>query len=163
MRNVWGYDSQPDHNNRRCIDYMILNHAGGDFVAEYLWTHRKRLGLELLIWDRRIRRTYAKGLIPMGRWARYKGPHPHTDHVHAQTSRGAYSPPRRTFLGPYVVDPGQVDTFLWQIRPDGSQGAKRPPGFRITTGVRIVKRRGVEWLETVSGNRYALAYLRRAP
>lgn len=161
VRNVWGYNSEPDHNNKRCIDFMVTDRTRGDWVAGYIWKHRKRLGLDLLIWNRRIRRNYRKGLIPAGAWARYTGASSHTDHVHAQFKAGDYVPPSTGHLGVYVVDPAEVDTWLWEIRRDGTQGKKRRPGFRIRDGVDIIERDGRKWLLVATGSRYALDFLKR--
>ncbi len=59
------------------VDFMC-DRATGDFIGEYMWTHRERLGLCWEIWRDRIRST-SPG--KPGTWqARGKGDH--YDHVH---------------------------------------------------------------------------------
>lgn len=84
VRNVWGYASWPDHNNRRCVDFMVYNHVDGAWLAEYLVRYRVQLRLRFLIWNGRVWRSYRHGLTPAGRWSRYRGKNPHTDHCHAE-------------------------------------------------------------------------------
>lgn len=93
VRNVWGYNSDPDHNNRKCVDYMIYDRAGGDQVTQYHLNDRDRLLVDLIIWNRRIVRAYDKPGIPAWTWAPYTGDDPHTSHPHIQYKVGAYVPP----------------------------------------------------------------------
>lgn len=54
-KQVWGWGPNPEHNNSRCIDFMVYgDKAMGDFIASYIWTHRIRLGLLHQIWYQRI-------------------------------------------------------------------------------------------------------------
>lgn len=97
----FGYASFPDHNNRRCVDFMIAGEgserAGGKpagrWIAEFLWSNRQRFGLNWEIWDRRIRR-YQNTSRPLGLWYAYTGPKPHTDHVHAEFDGSPYMAPQ---------------------------------------------------------------------
>lgn len=112
ITHVYGYAAAPsDHRNRKCVDYMIMNKtltraqqiALGDAIAAYYWTNRKRLGLVLLIWNKRILRTYGKTqqgkFYPAGTWAPYNASinpywtNPHTDHVHVEHDGSAYLAP----------------------------------------------------------------------
>lgn len=85
---VWGYASTPDHNNKRCVDFMVADRADGDTVAEYVIANAKRLGVHGLIWDHRcmgfphVEDPPWRG--PYGEWRDYTGPSPHTDHVHVE-------------------------------------------------------------------------------
>jgi hypothetical protein len=102
ITHVYGYNSVPDHNNKRCLDLMVYNSEWssarnlpkakqvelGNDISRYLWESRVRLGLDLIIFNRKILRTYTQsgGSSPskVGVWAEYRGSSPHTDHVHAQ-------------------------------------------------------------------------------
>jgi hypothetical protein len=94
VRNVWGYATTEDHNNRRCVDYMIYDRAGGDQIAQYHLNSKKRLLVDLIIWNGRIIRSYDKPGIKAWTWAKYTGKDPHTDHPHVQYKEGAYVPPQ---------------------------------------------------------------------
>lgn len=82
---VWGYNpaSKPEHSSGRAIDFMC-GRAAGDWIADYLWTHRHRLGLKWMIWRQRIRSTTpgkATSWQPMA--DRGNTTQNHMDHVHA--------------------------------------------------------------------------------
>lgn len=54
-KQLWGYGPNPEHNNRRCIDFMVYGDKEmGDWISGYIWKHRSRLGLLHLIWYQRI-------------------------------------------------------------------------------------------------------------
>lgn len=111
VRNVWGYGPDPDHVNRRCVDYMIYDEAGGNQVTKYHLDDKVRLLVDLIIWNRRIIRSYDKPGIPAWTWAKYTGSDPHTSHPHVQYKAGAYVPPNNVV--PPVVSPVAVgDTAL---------------------------------------------------
>lgn len=97
----WGPNTVPDHNNLRCYDFMVPTIEAGNRVATYLISHQERLGINGIIWNRRVFRlggTYTGG--PYGKWGTYKGSSPHTDHVHVEfndqpirnVTGGTYSP-----------------------------------------------------------------------
>lgn len=94
VTHVWGASTVPDHNNKRCVDFMVRSIADGNAVADYIWRNRARLGLRLIIWNRRIISTYrSSGGRPAGVWGRYGGPNPHTDHPHVEFNSAAYRAP----------------------------------------------------------------------
>lgn len=171
ITHVWGGGNAPDHNTKRCVDYMVINttlpaaqwptpaaqKALGDAVAEYHWKHRERLGLRLIIWRRRIRRNYDRPGIPAGAWVHYYGPNPHMDHPHIEYDASAY---RSQYLGPYVVDEAKVSTVLLGHRGEDTP-KERPAGYVIDTGVEVVTERdGRKWLLTEAGWAYDMAYLK---
>ena len=43
---------------------MVNDEAAGDFVRDYVWANRKRLGLEHVIWEQHITSTKVQ---PFGR------------------------------------------------------------------------------------------------
>lgn len=164
VRNVWGFNTTPDHNNGRCLDFMIETEAEGDAVAAYLWQHRKRLGLELIIWNRRIRRTYWKYGIPPGVWAAYRGPSAHTDHNHAQFSAALFVPAKAQTV---TAGSSAVGVYVVNVRPGATllgnrngRHIERRRGYVIRTGVRIATdAKGRRWLVTRAGWAYDLDYL----
>jgi len=102
---VWGIGGSGDHKNGIAIDFMVYGdgtvaHPGGprldvgNWVADYLWANRHRLGVRYTIFNRRIRSTTG---TPPNVWLAYHGtPDPHTNHVHMsrlQSGRPAYQPP----------------------------------------------------------------------
>ncbi len=140
ITHVYGYAAAPsDHKNRKCVDFMVYNDekpasqnlsrveqvALGDAIAAYLWANRGRLGLVLVIWNKRILRTYDKRqggrLYRAGTWAPYNASinpfwtNPHTDHAHAEFGGSRYVPPNG----------GQRSTV-------GSSAAGIPSPFSVT-------------------------------
>ncbi len=117
----YGFAPFADHSNKRCIDFMIAGEGSekaggrtaGHWVAEYVWRNRKRLGLNWQIWDRRIRR-YQNTDRPKGAWYGYRGPSPHTDHVHIELDGSPYLPPTDV-TPPPVKDKTKTHARIIQI------------------------------------------------
>lgn len=90
---VYGYNSTPDHNTKQCIDFMTYgNQAMAQFVIDYCKKNNRDLGVEGIIYNRRVMGFPANGPAyrgPAGGWRPYNGPNPHTDHVHIQFSTDA--------------------------------------------------------------------------
>jgi hypothetical protein len=94
ITHVWGAGPDPDHNNLRCIDYMVPSLDDGDLVAQYNVDNHDRLGVNLIIWDHEIWRSYPKNEYPPYTWAPYSGTsNPHTDHNHVEYLEQAYVGP----------------------------------------------------------------------
>ena len=94
LSQVYGYNpaSVPEHSVGRAIDYMC-NREQGDWIADFLWTNRKRLGLNWIIWRQRIRSTTpGKGNGWRAMEDRGDPTQNHMDHVHAFFN-GCYTPP----------------------------------------------------------------------
>jgi hypothetical protein len=97
IQTVYGATNFPDHNNHRCLDFMINTggaggQEGGDWTANYVIKNADRLVVNWMIWDRRIWRRKANDHGPAG-WSQYFGPNPHTDHVHLECADGSYVKP----------------------------------------------------------------------
>jgi len=99
IKQIWTHADFPDHNNDRCTDFMVTGLgltraqevAFGDAIAGYLIKNADRIGLNWLIWNRRI---YRHQNTDRGHgWADYTGPKPHTDHVHQEVDDRTYKPP----------------------------------------------------------------------
>lgn len=139
--NVWGYASFPDHNNHRCVDYMIVNPtldraaqvALGDAIARYHIDNAERLGVNWIIWNRRIYR-YQNTNRGHG-WGVYTGPKPHTDHVHVEYDGSAYTEP----AGPVVPHSGLNGpsyTFRVAKPTPGYYGPSRPGKVKFPAGAK---------------------------
>lgn len=80
---VWGYSPGAEHGTGRALDFMVTADASvGDVIADYVWTHRERLGLVHVIWRQRIRST----VVSPGVWRhmsdRGSPTENHMDHPH---------------------------------------------------------------------------------
>jgi hypothetical protein len=89
-RTVAGSNTPSHHAEGRAIDFMIAPLAGGAADApkgaqlvDSLGPHGQRLGIDTIIWNRMIWSRRA----PRGK--KYKGEHPHHDHVHIGLTREA--------------------------------------------------------------------------
>jgi hypothetical protein len=94
---VYGITDHADHNNRRCVDYMInspgLGIPAGDAIAKYVIANADRLRVNWMIWNHRIWRRVANDKGPAG-WSEYTGTSdPHINHVHLECAAGTYRPP----------------------------------------------------------------------
>lgn len=94
LATIWGYNpaSKPEHSAGLALDFMCTRTAG-DFIADYLWANRGRLGVRWVLWRRRIRSTSPgkpTSWQPMA--DRGSVTQNHEDHVHVFLT-GAYSPP----------------------------------------------------------------------
>lgn len=85
---VYGFNSTPDHNNRRCVDLMTYgNKAMADWLVDFLKDNDDALGVEGIIFNRRVMGFPENGPAyrgPSASWRSYGGQNPHTDHVHVQ-------------------------------------------------------------------------------
>lgn len=104
---AWGIGPSGEHAEGRALDFMGFE--GGTVqkpgpidskklreIADYLWAHRKRLGVWYVIYNRQIiSMTYeSQG------WRKYNGSNPHVDHVHVSFYNGVtYKPPSGTGSG----------------------------------------------------------------
>jgi hypothetical protein len=102
LKVVWGFNpaSRPEHSAGTALDFMCTTEAG-NFIADYLWRNRARLGLRWEIWRRRVRST-SPG--KPGTWQsmadRGSVTANHYDHVHANFWDRAYVAPAGTNPSP---------------------------------------------------------------
>ena len=95
---VWGDGNKMDHmlnhtQSKPVLDFMVRNTAGGDWVRNYIWANRARLGLRHVIWNHRITSTVVSpGEV---RWMEDRGDPTanHEDHVHSEWFAGSYTGP----------------------------------------------------------------------
>lgn len=89
---MWGMGDGAEHGSGLAIDWMVRTEAAGDFVRDYLWTHRARLRLRHVIWEQHITSTVVQ---PGARRKMNDRGNPtanHFDHVHSWQFAGAYRP-----------------------------------------------------------------------
>lgn len=94
---VWGLNpaSTPEHSAGTALDLMVYqDRAAGDWIANYLWTNRGRLGLRWIIWRRRIRSTSPGKPTSWRAMADRGNPTAnHMDHPHINFQVRDYVPP----------------------------------------------------------------------
>lgn len=93
---MWGYDgnaSNTEHHSGRALDFMVRNEAAGDWVRNYIWNNRARLGLQHVIWEQHITSTVTSPGVRRKMADRGSVTENHMDHVHALFFTGAYKAP----------------------------------------------------------------------
>lgn len=151
LNHVWGYDPNPkntEHHSKRALDFMVhSDRAAGDWIADYLWKHRVRLGVRHIIWQQRIIST----VVQPGVWRkmadRGSTTNNHMDHPHVLFNSGAYVPLKGA--------PAKAPTTS---KPSTSKGST-PPAFPLPRGWYFGPRSGPRY--SVSGAFGYRADLRR--
>lgn len=93
---MWGYDgnaSNTEHHSGRALDFMVRNHAAGQWVRDYIWKNRARLGLQHVIWEQHITSTVTSPGVVRKMADRGSVTENHMDHVHALFFTGTYKAP----------------------------------------------------------------------
>ena len=111
---MWGMGTSAEHKTGLALDLMVRNNAGGDFVRNYLWTHRKRLRLRHVIWEQHITSTVNQPGVRRKMSDRGNPTANHFDHVHTWHFAGKYQPPSSGTLGPPFNRPLEIDGILGQ-------------------------------------------------
>ena len=114
-RRIAGTDRPSLHGEGRAVDLMVPSPAApvGDEVANFVYTYAAAIGVQELIWNRKIW-TAQRGAEG---WRVYPGANPHTDHVHVGLLW-------RTAAGPRALT---VDTLTrLEPVPPGQHGAPTP-------------------------------------
>jgi hypothetical protein len=106
------------HGEGRACDLGINPHGAewGTSLAEMLRTRSGELGIQCLIWDRRI----WSAAYPDAGWRLYSGTNPHRDHIHLELSKASASG-----LTPQTIQ--RVLAPRTQNRPAVVVPAKTPP------------------------------------
>lgn len=91
---MWGAGSSGEHSTGRALDFMVRNKAAGDFIRNYVWTHRSRLRLQHVIWWQRIRSTTNQPGVDRLMADRGNSTANHYDHPHVFVRPGSYQPPK---------------------------------------------------------------------
>lgn len=86
-RTVRGGSTKSLHAEGRACDFGINPHGAswGTGLAELLRSRSGELGIQCIIWSRRI----WSGSYPDAGWRPYSGVNPHVDHIHLELSRAA--------------------------------------------------------------------------
>lgn len=93
---MWGYDgnaSNTEHHSGRALDFMVHNHAAGQWVRDYIWKNRSRLRLQHVIWEQHITSTVTSPGVVRKMADRGSPTENHMDHVHALFFTGTYQAP----------------------------------------------------------------------
>jgi hypothetical protein len=93
---MWGYDgnaSNTEHHSGRALDFMVRNEAAGDWVRNYIWSNRARLGLQHVIWEQHITSTVTQPGVRRKMADRGSVTENHMDHVHVLFFTGVYKAP----------------------------------------------------------------------
>lgn len=89
---IWGMGTSADHKTGNALDLMVRNEAAGDFVRNYIWTHRKRLRLKHVIWEQHITSTVVQPGKRRKMEDRGNPTANHFDHPHVLFFPGKYQP-----------------------------------------------------------------------
>lgn len=137
IKQVWGYNpaSVPEHSSGKAVDFMVYSDkAAGDWIADYVWTNRERLGLRWIIWYQRIR-SASPG--KSGEWEpmpdRGDNTQNHKDHPHV------------FFDDTYTAPDGSKPPSGGILNPDGTSNADADVSADAPPG-----RGDIQWL-TVTG------------
>lgn len=93
---MWGYDgnaSNTEHHSGRALDFMVKDKDDGDWIRNYLWTNRKRLRVQHVIWQQKITSTVTQPGVVRKMADRGSVTENHMDHVHVLFFAGDYKKP----------------------------------------------------------------------
>lgn len=90
---MWGMGSSSEHATGRALDLMVRNEAAGDWIRNYIWTNRKRLRLQHVIWEQHITSTVTQPGVRRKMADRGNTTENHYDHVHVLFFAGSYQKP----------------------------------------------------------------------
>lgn len=97
ITHVWGYSSDvsnTEHHSGLAADFMVFtNKPLGDFIYQYLWTNRVRLGIQHIIWQQTITSTVVSPGVRRQMADRGNSTANHMDHVHVLFFDTAYVAP----------------------------------------------------------------------
>lgn len=138
---IWGMGSSSEHRTGLALDLMVRNKAAGDFVRDYIWTHRKRLRLRHVIWWQTITSTVVSPGVVRQMADRGNDTKNHKDHIHVWFYAGTYQPPKVARPPTSTTNPhaGFVKQFqsLFEVKTDGKWGPN--------TDARALTMRNASW------------------
>ncbi len=128
---VWGYNpaSRPEHSSGRAVDFMVgfdtKSKTDGDWIADYVWRHRNRLGVKHIIWWQRIISTVVRTGVWRSMADRGNATVNHKDHPHVWFLSDAYtapsasappqSPPSATVPAPDQQTNGRLSVLIGTV------------------------------------------------
>jgi hypothetical protein len=117
-RTVRGGSTKSLHAEGRAVDFGVNPHGAeyGTLLAERLRLVSGELGIQCIIWNRRI----WSSAYPDAGWRRYSGTNPHLDHLHVELTRSAAS----------LLTPQRIQAVMAPRHPAGPAPvvqAKAPP------------------------------------
>lgn len=124
-RRIAGTNTMSVHGTGRALDIMLpidstqpyeasADNELGDPLANWLLEHADELGIQLIIWDRKI---WSSGRSPGERLYNYGGVHPHHDHIHMELNPEAAALGTPWFKGP--MGPPDLGPCGEPIGPEG--------------------------------------------
>lgn len=156
---MWGMGPSAEHSTGRALDLMIRNAAAGEWVRNYLWNNRKRLGLQHVIWNQRITSTVTQPGKVRKMADRGSPTKNHKDHVHVLFFDGKYEPP---VVSKPVTPPAQLNAdgvlgpktiALWQkIMGTPVDGVISHPKSALVLRVQAKLKDRVDHTVPLSGN-----------
>lgn len=118
---MWGMGSSKEHSSGNALDLMVRNKAAGDFVRNYIWTHRKRLRLRHVIWWQKITSTVVSPGVVRAMPDRGNDTKNHLDHVHVWFFPGTYKAPS-VVSAPANAQVRQIQQLV-EVKADGKWGS----------------------------------------
>ena len=109
---IWGMGSDVEHGSGRALDFMVRDHAGGQWIRNYMWANRKRLRLTHVIWEQHITSTVVSPGAVRKMKDRGNPTANHFDHVHALFFAGTYTKPDKVVTPPptkFVLKNGHLE------------------------------------------------------
>ena len=156
---MWGHGPSVEHKTDRALDFMVRNAAAGEWIRNYIWNNRKRLGLQHVIWNQRITSTVTQPGKVRKMEDRGTPTKNHKDHVHALFFAGNYAAPvvSKPVTPPgHVVEDGELGPktiALWQkIMGTPVDGIISHPKSALILRVQARLRATVDRAVPLSGN-----------
>lgn len=132
---MWGMGSSSEHATGRALDFMVRNEKAGDWIRNYIWTHRKRLRLQHVIWEQHITSTVTQPGVRRKMADRGSVTENHMDHVHVLFFSGSYQKPATGGSGSGSTSPSKksnVDIAKEIVAGKGGWGNNPMRAQRLT-------------------------------
>lgn len=118
IRFMWGYDGNvgnTEHHSGRALDFMVKNHAAGQWIRNYIWTNRKRLRLQHVIWEQHITSTVTQPGVRRKMADRGSVTENHMDHVHVLFFAGSYQKPSPSSPDPSTPTKKTIEQLAQEV------------------------------------------------
>lgn len=130
LNQVWGVGGG-DHSTGLATDFMVYNdRAAGDWIADYIWNNRDRLGVRWIIWRQRIKSINPRGVYgPPNQWNpmedRGNTTQNHMDHVHVMWDSSAVTTaPEMSKPVTPPLKPASKPTVKPTVKPAPTSGSR---------------------------------------